>query len=95
MRQYMTTEAKLADPFYLTCPSVHGEINAIAYADRSRMEDGVMYVSSVPCIGCAKIISNSGIVLVVWRSVPELDARRDVPGVRDYFRKACVATVVA
>jgi dCMP deaminase len=62
---------------YRDCPSSHAEMNALMFADRSRTESGVMYISSSPCVPCAKAIANSGIRRVVWPSIPSIDIRRD------------------
>lgn len=49
---------------YSDCVSVHAEMNAIAYADRSRMEGGTLYVTGAMCWDCAKVVANSGITRV-------------------------------
>ena len=48
--------------------AVHAEANAIAFAARrtSSTEGGELYVTHQPCIDCAKLIINSGIVSVTW-----------------------------
>lgn len=51
---------------YENCVSVHAEMNAIAYADRTRMEGGCIYVTGSICWDCAKVIANSGITSVVY-----------------------------
>jgi deoxycytidylate deaminase len=56
---------------YDDCVSIHAEMNAIAYADRSSMEGGTMYVTSTVCWSCAKVIANSGIRNVVMVGDPE------------------------
>ena len=53
-------------PDYADCVTVHAELNAIAYADRSRMQDGTIYITATPCWSCAKVIANSGIKRVVF-----------------------------
>lgn len=55
------------DNLYDACPAVHAEANALLYVDRSRSENGTIYITSVPCMQCAKLISNSGIRRVVSR----------------------------
>jgi dCMP deaminase len=74
------------DPLYLDCPTVHGEQNAIAHADRTRMDAGTFYISSSPCWACTKLIANTGIVRVVWRAT-EYDAStgRDPESARSFF----------
>lgn len=72
------------DPAYLDCPSAHAEANAIASGDRSRMESGTIYVSSVPCWGCAKLISNCGVSRVVWQAT-DMDEYRPLQVVVEYL----------
>lgn len=57
--------------------SVHAEANAIAYAARYGMalDNSVMYTTYTPCLACAQLIINSGIVSVV-----ALRAYRDQAG---------------
>jgi dCMP deaminase len=50
---------------YSDCVSIHAELNALMYVDRSRCEGGTLYVNSAMCWGCAKAVSNSGIYRVV------------------------------
>lgn len=58
------------------CYSVHAEVNALLFADRTRVEGGTLYVSSVPCLTCAPIVGNSGVRRVVWPA-SEADVHRD------------------
>lgn len=48
--------------------SIHAEMNAIAFAAKSgvSIEGSTMYCTMSPCINCAKVILNSGIVRVVY-----------------------------
>ena len=64
-RQMHRDEA-LPDSYGLSCPSIHAEANALLYTDRSRQNGGVIYVSSLPCADCAKLISNSGVSRAVF-----------------------------
>lgn len=50
---------------YDDCVSVHAEANALLFADRRDYEDGTIYVTSVPCWDCGKLIANSGLSRVV------------------------------
>ena len=70
---------------YEGCPSIHAEANALLYVDRSAVEGGTIYVTSAPCMQCAKLISNSGLKRVVAR-VSESDAHRNPEVVLDYLR---------
>lgn len=54
------------DNLYDSCPAIHAEANALMYVDRSRTNNGTIYINSPPCMQCAKLISNSGIVRVVF-----------------------------
>lgn len=51
---------------YDNCISTHAEANALLYSDRSRHEDGVMYVTRQPCYGCYKMLRNSGLCIAQW-----------------------------
>lgn len=56
------------NPDYSDCPALHAEANALLMADRSLCANGTIYVTSHVCIGCAKLIANSGLTRVVVRS---------------------------
>jgi deoxycytidylate deaminase len=60
---------------YDECPSIHAEANALLYVDRSSVEGGTLYVTGVPCMQCAKLISNSGIRRIVC-TASDADAHR-------------------
>jgi len=49
---------------YDRCPSVHAEVNALLYAV-GRTAGSTLYVTSAPCLGCAKAIAASGVMTVV------------------------------
>lgn len=55
---------------YANCPSLHAEANVISVCDRSQRECGTLYVTSMPCMDCAKLIANSGLWRVVYRDTP-------------------------
>ncbi len=48
--------------------AVHAEANAIAFAARygSTTQDSELFVTHSPCVNCAKLIINAGIVRVVF-----------------------------
>lgn len=50
---------------YADCVSVHAEANALMHSDRSRREGGTLYLTSVCCWTCAKMVANSGLVRIV------------------------------
>ena len=78
------------DNFYDACPAIHAEANALLYVDRSRVENGTIYISSPPCIQCAKLISNSGISRVVCVIGSE-DAHRNPVTAIEYLRKCNIS----
>lgn len=47
------------------CIAIHAEANAILYASPEEREGAAIYITGVPCFGCAKLIANSGIDEVV------------------------------
>jgi deoxycytidylate deaminase len=49
---------------YDDCPSLHAEANALITSDRSLRVGGTIYVTSDVCMGCAKLIANSGLTKV-------------------------------
>lgn len=51
---------------YSNCVAIHAEINALLYADRSKIEGGTIWVTHKPCWDCSKAIANSGLTKVVW-----------------------------
>lgn len=48
------------------CISVHAELNAILFADRSRLTNATLYCTEEPCLGCSKLIRSTPIKWVVW-----------------------------
>jgi dCMP deaminase len=50
-----------SSPGYDDCPSIHAEANALLMSDRTARLNGTIYVTSFPCTGCLKLISNSGL----------------------------------
>lgn len=53
---------------YADCPSLHAEANALLVGDRRDRDGGTLYTTAHVCIGCAKLISNSGVSRVVVRT---------------------------
>lgn len=74
------------DMEYASCPSIHAELNALMYVDRSRVEGGAIYVNSSLCMNCAKAISNSGLRRVTYLSPSEDDSHRAPSDVVEYLR---------
>ena len=52
------------------CPSVHAELNALLYSDRSLRVGGTMYITRDPCWQCALAVAASGLRRVYWPAVP-------------------------
>lgn len=48
------------------CHAVHGEMNAILFADRERLRGATLYITDEPCDGCRKQIRSTPIHKVVW-----------------------------
>lgn len=49
------------------CVAIHAEANAIIHADFEDMVGATIYMTpGMPCPGCAKLISGTGIKRVVW-----------------------------
>lgn len=61
---------------YSDCPSLHAEANALMMSDRTLRSGGTIYVTSHICMGCAKLIANSGLRYVVIDSPDEHEHRR-------------------
>lgn len=55
---------------YDTCIAIHAEANAILYSSPVEREGATIYITGVPCFGCAKLIANSGIQEVVASGAP-------------------------
>lgn len=47
------------------CIAIHAEANAILYSSPEEREGATVYITGVPCFGCAKLIANSGLSEVV------------------------------
>lgn len=60
------------------CISVHAEQNALLYSSRTDVEGATIYVTGRPCPTCARLISGSGIIRVVYSegsAIVEYDPR--------------------
>lgn len=51
---------------YMDCVSSHAEANGLMQADKAVIANGTVYVTTVPCFFCAKMLCNSGISRVVF-----------------------------
>ncbi len=65
-RGLMTAEECPPGADYDNCISTHAEVNALLYSDRSRHDEGCMYVTRQPCYACYKVLRNSGLSFVKW-----------------------------
>jgi len=63
-------------PDYSRCQTIHAEANALIRANHERIQGGTIYVSTSPCLNCAKQIGNSGLACVVYRDTGGDDYRR-------------------
>lgn len=59
---------RASDDDYANCIAIHAEINSLLFANREDLSGATMYVPYSICLHCAKAISNSGIVRVVWHA---------------------------
>lgn len=90
--------SKEANPYvdrsssYANCVSVHAEANALLFADRRDYAGGTIYVTNPCCWECSKLVANSGVSRVVFRSGPE-DAHADID-TPTKFLEACGLQVV-
>lgn len=81
------------DPGYTDCITIHAEMNAIAFCDRTAMDKSTLYCTGSICHGCAKVIANTGIKRVVCR----VDREREFHRKPDFIVKLleeCGLTVV-
>ena len=68
---------RLRRPDYSDCPALHAEANALMASDRSLRVQGTIYVTSHPCMACAKLIANSGLTGVYVGHDGQHQYRRD------------------
>ena len=47
---------------------VHAEANMVAKASREDLEGGIAYISSPPCVNCAKLLMQTGVKLVIFKN---------------------------
>lgn len=69
---------------YADCYSNHAESNAIARADWTEITGGTAYVTSTPCIACAKNLAAAQLGRVVFKVDPMRP--RDVGTVLEFFK---------
>lgn len=82
------------DATYNDCPSLHAEANALSVCDRSVREGGMIYVTSHSCMGCAKLIANSGLTTV--NVMPGINAsHRNPTGVYEFLDRCGITVYVS
>jgi len=81
--------AAVRDPAYADCPAIHAEVNALLYSDRSLRAGGTIYVSSVPCLNCAKALANSGLRRVVYDMTDKHERPHRSPDAALAFLERC------
>ena len=79
---------------YSDCPALHAESNALMMSDRSLRSGGTIYVTSHICIGCAKLIANSGLHYVRVGASIAHDHRRSVESY-EFMRKCGLEVYVS
>lgn len=91
-----TVNASLGTVFsdYFDCPSNHAEANALSVCDRSARVGGTIYVTSHSCMGCAKLIANSGLTAIYVRP-KTLAAHRDPLTTYDFLEKCGINVYVS
>lgn len=54
---------------YVNCSAIHAELNAILDCARrgTSCQGSVMYVTTEPCQGCARLIKQAGVSEVFWK----------------------------
>ena len=60
---------------YFSCPAIHAEQNCLSFAAKNGVStDGcTLYITTAPCVNCAKIIIASGIKKVVYKEIYKND----------------------
>ena len=82
-------DTEYGKPDFSDCPSVHAELNALLYSERSRRIGGVAYITRAPCTDCAKALAASGLKTVIWTSTDEDEDYADREHWACRFFEAC------
>jgi dCMP deaminase len=77
---------------YSDCPALHAEANALSVCERTVREGGTIYVTSHMCMGCAKLVANSGLETVVVSPSAEFTHRNADASYS--FLESCGLTVI-
>jgi dCMP deaminase len=75
---------------YMDCVSSHAEANGLMQADKTTIAGGTLYVTTVPCFFCAKMIANSGITRVVYGDSGKY---REIPLMFELMKQSAVEMV--
>lgn len=75
----------VSDPSYADCYSNHAESNAIARASWTDISGGTAYVTSTPCLTCAKGLAAAQLGRVVFKVDPQRP--RDVNTAVEFLRE--------
>ena len=67
-----------------TCFCIHAEENAVIEGGRSKTQGGTAYVTTYPCLMCAKKLVQAGIERIVY------DRDYDMPITKNFFSKLSV-----
>lgn len=74
-------------PTYEDCPAIHAEANALLKFDRNVGRNGWIYTNSDVCMGCAKLIANSGLKgVVVGQDITVDTSHRSPDRVYDFLK---------
>lgn len=83
-RSRASARGESLDEEYHDCPAGHAEANAIARSDWTHLQDGSLYVTGSVCMGCAKLIAQTGIKKV-YHVVNPTDAHRRTDAVEKFL----------
>lgn len=78
---------------YTDCPSMHAEANALVVGDARDRQAGTLYVTSHVCLGCAKLVANSGLARVVVATDTETPWREPARSYEYLTRTGLTVTV--
>lgn len=74
------------------CIAIHAEANALLHSDyTARRHGGTLYVNGPPCMGCAKLVANSGLGRIVY--IPDDAGYSNFADCLDLWDKADVVHV--
>ena len=73
--EYFMNGGELSHHDFHECYEIHAEQNCLAFAAKNGVstKDCILYVTTAPCVNCAKLIIASGIKEVIYRDVYKND----------------------